>query len=71
MVSDVRKVSELHAAAADLGLEVCESYAGMVFESKKNGHGVVEVEQRSAFNWARLLMLFLHGRRSRQGILPE
>lgn len=51
VVSDVRKVSELHAAAADLGLEVCESYAGMVFESKKDGQGAVVTEQRQAFDW--------------------
>ncbi len=51
VISSARTVSELHAAAADLGIEVVEKYAGMVFESKKNGHGVVEVEQRSAFDF--------------------
>jgi hypothetical protein len=51
VVSDVRIVSQLHAAAAALGLEVVEGYAGMVFESKKDNHGVVQVEQRQAFDW--------------------
>lgn len=50
MISDVRTVSQLHAAAADLGLEVVESYGGMVFTSRRNGQGVVEVVQRSAFD---------------------
>lgn len=51
VASDVRRVSELHAAAADLGLEVVEEYAGMIFTSKKNGAGVVVTEQRQAFDW--------------------
>lgn len=51
VVSDVRTVSQLHAAAAKLGLGVVESYAGMMFESKRNALGVVEVEQRQAFDW--------------------
>lgn len=51
VVSDVRKVGELHAAAAALSMEVVEEYAGMVFTSKKNGEGVVEVEQRLASDW--------------------
>lgn len=50
VASDVQRVSELHAAAADLGLEVIEEYAGMIFTTKKNGHGVVEVVQRQAFD---------------------
>jgi hypothetical protein len=52
VVSDVRNISELNAAAAELGLEVAESYAGMIFTSKKNSQGVVEVEQRWAFDWS-------------------
>lgn len=48
--SDVRAVSQLHEAAAELGLEVAESYAGMVFTLKKNALGVVEGEQRWAFD---------------------
>ena len=52
VVSSVRTVSQLHAAAAALGLEVAEVYAGMVFTSKKNAHGVVEVDHRQAFDWA-------------------
>ena len=52
LVSDVRPVGEFHAVAADLGLEVCEGYAGMVFESKKSSEGVVDVVQRSAFDWS-------------------
>jgi hypothetical protein len=51
LVSDVRPVGVLHAAAVALDLEVVESYAGMVFTSKKNGQGIVEVTQRSAFDW--------------------
>lgn len=50
LVSDVRKVSELHAAAAGLGVEVCECYAGMIFDSKKNAAGAVVTEQRQAFD---------------------
>jgi len=50
VVSDVRRVGELHAAAADLGLEVAEVYAGMIFTSRKNASGVVEVDQRQAFD---------------------
>lgn len=50
VVSDVGIVSQFHAAAAELGLEVAESYAGMMFESKRNALGVVEVEQRQAFD---------------------
>ncbi len=54
VISDVRIVSQLHAAAAEVGLEVVEGYAGMVFTSKKNALGVVEVEQRQAFDWTDL-----------------
>lgn len=50
VVSDVRIVSELHAAAAELGLEVVERYAGMIFTSRQNAVGVVEVEQRWPFD---------------------
>ena len=51
VVSSVRTVSQLHAAAAALGLEVAEIYAGMIFTSRKNAQGVVEVDQRQAFDW--------------------
>lgn len=51
VVSDVRRVSELHAAAADLGLEVVEVYAGMIFTSRKNAAGALVTEQRQAFDW--------------------
>ena len=50
VVSDVRIASQLHAAAAELGLEVVEGYGGMIFTSRKNALGVVEVEQRWAFD---------------------
>ena len=50
VVSSVRTVSQLHAAAAALGLEVAEVYAGMIFTSRKNAQGVVEVEQQQAFD---------------------
>jgi len=51
VISSARMVSEFHAAAADLGIEVVERYGGMVFTSGKNASGVVEVEQRQAFDW--------------------
>ena len=52
VVSDVRVVGKLHAIAADLGLEVAEVCAGMIFTSKKNAQGVIETEQRQAFDWS-------------------
>jgi SepF-like predicted cell division protein (DUF552 family) len=52
VISDVRNISELNAAAAELGLEVAETYAGMVFTTKKNADGVVQSEQRWAFDWS-------------------
>ena len=51
VISDVRAVSLLHSAAAELGLEVVEGYAGMVFTLKKSAQGVVQVEQRRVFDW--------------------
>lgn len=51
VISSARSVSQLHAAAAALGLEVAEVYAGMVFTSRKDAHGVVEVKQQQAFDW--------------------
>jgi len=51
VISSARTVSELHAAAADLGIEVAEEYGGMVFTSKKNAEGAVVTEQREAFDW--------------------
>ena len=51
IISSARNVGQLHAAAADLGLEVAEVYAGMVFTSRKNAHGIVKVEQKQAFDW--------------------
>jgi hypothetical protein len=51
VISSARTVSELHAAAADLGIEVVEEYAGMIFTSKKNGTGAVVTKQRQAFDW--------------------
>jgi hypothetical protein len=50
VISSARTVSELHAAAADLGLEVVEEYGGMIFTSKKNAAGAVVTEQRQAFD---------------------
>lgn len=50
VVRDTRIVGEFHAAAANLGVEVVEVFAGMVFTSKKNAFGVVEFEQRPAFD---------------------
>ena len=51
VISDVRAVSQLHADAAELGLEVVEGYGGMIFTSKKNAQGGVEVEQRQMLDW--------------------
>lgn len=51
VISDVKKISDLNSVAAELGLEVAETYAGMVFTTKKNADGVLEVEQREAFDW--------------------
>jgi len=50
VISSAKTVSELHAAAADLGIEVAEVYAGMVFKSKKNAAGEVVTQQRQAFD---------------------
>jgi hypothetical protein len=50
VISSARTVSELHAAAADLGIEVVEEYGGMIFTSKKNAEGAVVTEQRQAFD---------------------
>ena len=51
IISSARTVSEFHAAAAELGIEVVEGYAGMVFTSRKNAVGAVVTEQRQAFDW--------------------
>lgn len=51
VISSARTASDLHAAAADLGIEVVEEYAGMIFTSKKNAAGAVVTEQRQAFDW--------------------
>jgi len=50
VISSARTVSEFHTAAADLGIEVTEVYAGMIFTSKKNTAGAVVTEQRQAFD---------------------
>lgn len=50
VVSDVRIVSQLHAAAAQLGLEVAEEFGGMIFTSSRNALGVVGVVQQWAFD---------------------
>ena len=51
VASSVKKVGEFHSTAAKFGVEVVEAYAGMIFTSKKNALGIVEVEQRPAFDW--------------------
>ncbi len=51
VISSARTVSEFHAAAAALGIEVVESYAAMIFTSRKNAQGAVVTEQRQAFDW--------------------
>ena len=49
IISSARSVGEFHQMAASYGIQVVESYAGMIFESKRNHQGVVECDQRSAF----------------------
>lgn len=51
VISDVKPISDMNTVAVDLGLEVAEVYAGMIFTSKKNAAGVLETEQRQAFDW--------------------
>ncbi len=51
IVSSMKQISELHGAAALLGIEVVEAFGGMVFTTTKNPDGVVESEQREAFDW--------------------
>jgi hypothetical protein len=51
IVSAMKSVGHFHGAAASLGIEVIESFAGMIFRSTKNSFGVVETEQREAFDW--------------------
>ena len=51
VVSAMRDVGHFHGAAAGLGIEVTESFAGMIFTSNKNAFGIVETEQREAFDW--------------------
>ena len=48
----MKTVSEFHATAAKFGVEVVEAYAGMIFTSKMNALGIVEVEQRPMFDWS-------------------
>jgi hypothetical protein len=50
IVSAMREVGHFHSVAAGLGVEVVESFAGMTFTSKKNAFGIVETEQREAFD---------------------
>ena len=51
VISSARTVSQFQSAAADLGIEVVEGYAGMIFTSKKSAQGAVVTEQRQAFDW--------------------
>lgn len=51
VISSARTVGEFHAAAAALGLEVAEVFAGMIFTSRKNAAGAVVTDQRQAFDW--------------------
>ena len=50
VISSAKSVGEFHSHAASHGIEVIESFAAMVFQSKRNDQGVVETEQRSAFD---------------------
>ena len=51
IVSSVKTISEFHQKAASLGIEVVEEVGGMVFTSRRNTTGLVETEQRPAFDW--------------------
>ncbi len=51
VISSAKTVGEFHNRAAGLGIEVIESYGGMIFESKRNADGIVETDQRSAIDW--------------------
>ena len=50
VISSAKTVGEFHHRAASLGIQIIEIYAGMIFESKKNADGIVETEQRPAFD---------------------
>ena len=51
IISSAKTIGEFHSHAASHGIEVIESYAGMIFTSKRNVDGVVETDQRPAFDW--------------------
>jgi hypothetical protein len=50
ITTNVKTISDLFTTAVELGLEVAEVFAGMVFTSRMNGEGVVETVQRQAFD---------------------
>lgn len=50
-VSSFREISGLMIHAASLGIFVGTTLAGIVMEYKKNSAGMIEVEQRPAFDW--------------------
>jgi hypothetical protein len=52
LASDFRILGHFHRAAANLGIEVVQSFGGMIFTSKKNDAGIVEVSHESAFDWS-------------------
>jgi len=49
-VSSFRDISEIMHHAASLGILVSTTFAGMIMEYRRNAHGEIEVEQRSAFD---------------------
>jgi hypothetical protein len=49
-VSSFREISILMHSAAELGIEVTQGFAGMIIALKRDGDGVVQVEQCLAFN---------------------
>ena len=49
--SSFREISAHMVHAASLGISVSTMLAGMIMEYRRNTHGVIEVEQRPAFDW--------------------
>ena len=49
-VHSFRQISEIMHHAASLGIVVGTTFAGMILEYRKNTSGVIEVNQRTAFD---------------------
>ena len=50
VVSSFTVITKLHFAAANLGIEVQEGFAGLAMSLKKNAEGMVEVNHRLMFD---------------------